>query len=68
VQQMFLFFLGGGRLTAFVVFMLGFARFTIGLPDGTFPYQTSQIGLILEGITMEDAGIFYGHLVHFPTV
>jgi hypothetical protein len=42
-----------------------------GLPDGifgTFSNQKSQFGQILEGLTMEDAGIFYGRLVHFTAI
>jgi hypothetical protein len=36
-----------------------------GLPDGLFSNQKSKFGQILEGLAMEDVGIFYGHLVHF---
>jgi hypothetical protein len=36
-----------------------------GLPDGFFSNQKSQFGYILEGLAMEDVGIFYGHLVNF---
>jgi hypothetical protein len=36
-----------------------------GLPDGLFSKQKSKFGKILEGLAMEDVGIFYGHLVHF---
>jgi hypothetical protein len=36
-----------------------------GLPDGLFSNQKSKFGKILEGVSMEDVGIFYGHLVHF---
>jgi hypothetical protein len=36
-----------------------------GLPDGLFSNQKSKFGKILEGLAMEDVGIFYGHLVHF---
>jgi hypothetical protein len=36
-----------------------------GLPDGLFSNQKSNFGEILEGLAMEDVGIFYGHLVHF---
>jgi hypothetical protein len=35
------------------------------LPDGLFLNQKSKFALILEGLAMEDDGIFYGHLVHF---
>jgi hypothetical protein len=30
-----------------------------GLPDGKFSDQKSQFGKILEGLVMEDVGIFY---------
>jgi hypothetical protein len=33
-----------------------------GLPDGIFSYQKSQFGYMLEGLEMENVGIFYGHL------
>jgi hypothetical protein len=33
-----------------------------GLPDGLFQNQKSQIGYILEGLGMENVGIFYNHL------
>jgi hypothetical protein len=39
-----------------------------GLPDGIFSNQTSQFGYILEGLAMEDVGIFYGTLVYFVTI
>jgi hypothetical protein len=35
------------------------------LPDAFFSNQKSKFGLILEGLAMEDVGIFYGHLVDF---
>jgi hypothetical protein len=35
-----------------------------GLPDGLFSNQKSVLGKFLEGLAMEDVGIFYGHLVH----
>jgi hypothetical protein len=35
------------------------------LPDGLFSNQKSKSGYILEGLAMEDVGIFYGHFVHF---
>jgi hypothetical protein len=31
-----------------------------GLPDGLFSYQKSKYGQFLEGLAMEDVGIFYG--------
>jgi hypothetical protein len=42
----------------------------IGLPDCIFhqKYQKSQVGFILEGLGMENVGIFYGHLVHFLVI
>jgi hypothetical protein len=36
-----------------------------GLPDGLFSNQKSKFGQILDGLPMEDVGIFYWHLVHF---
>jgi hypothetical protein len=33
-----------------------------GLPDGIFSNQKSQYGYILEGLAMENVGIFYDHL------
>jgi hypothetical protein len=39
-----------------------------GLPDGIFPNQKSQFGKILEGLRMENVGIFYGHLVNFTAI
>jgi hypothetical protein len=33
------------------------------LPDGLFSNQKFKFGEILEGLAMEDVGIFYGHLV-----
>jgi hypothetical protein len=33
-----------------------------GLPDGSFSNQKSQFGQILEGLTIENDGLFYGHL------
>jgi hypothetical protein len=35
------------------------------LSDGLFSNQKSKFGKILEGLEMQDVGIFYGHLVHF---
>jgi hypothetical protein len=39
-----------------------------GLPDGLFWNQKSQFGKILEGISMENLGIFYDHLVYFTAI
>jgi hypothetical protein len=39
-----------------------------GLPDGIFSNQKSQFWLILEGLAMEDVGIFYDHLVYFTAI
>jgi hypothetical protein len=33
-----------------------------GLPDGLFSDQKYQFGYILEGLRMENARIFHGHL------
>jgi hypothetical protein len=38
------------------------------VPDGLFSYQKSQFGYILEGLGMENVGIFYGPLVHFTAI
>jgi hypothetical protein len=36
-----------------------------GLPDGfCFRTKNPNLGKFLEGLAMEDVGIFYGHLVH----
>jgi hypothetical protein len=42
-----------------------FVQFLTGLPDGLFSNQKSKFGYILEGLALEDVGIFYGHLIHF---
>jgi hypothetical protein len=39
-----------------------------GLPDGTFSSQKSHLGLIFEGLAMEDFGIFYDHLEYLMVV
>jgi hypothetical protein len=39
-----------------------------GLPDGIFSNQKSQFGKILEGLAMEDVGIFNDHLVQFTVI
>jgi hypothetical protein len=39
-----------------------------GLPDGRFSNQKSKFGSFLEGPTVEDVGIFYGHLVYFTAI
>jgi hypothetical protein len=39
-----------------------------GLPDGLFSNQKSQFGLILEGLAMENLGIFYDHLDYFRAI
>jgi hypothetical protein len=43
----------------------GYGPHGTGLPDGSFSNQKSKFGKILEGLAMEDAGMFYGHLVYF---
>jgi hypothetical protein len=40
-------------------------RLQPGLPDGLFSNQKSKFGENLEGLAMEDVGIFYGHLAPF---
>jgi hypothetical protein len=39
-----------------------------GLPDGLFSYQKSQFGCILEGLGMENVGIFYDRLEYFTDI
>jgi hypothetical protein len=39
-----------------------------GLPDGLFSNQKYQFGYIFEGLRMENAGIFYGHLEYFLVI
>jgi hypothetical protein len=38
------------------------------LPDGIFSNQKSRFGQILEGLAMEDVGVFYVHLVYFMAI
>jgi hypothetical protein len=38
------------------------------LTDGIFSNQKSRFGLILEGLAMDDVGMFYGHLVYFMAI
>jgi hypothetical protein len=38
------------------------------LPDGVFSNQKSKFGKILDGLAMEEVGIFYGHLVYFMVI
>jgi hypothetical protein len=38
------------------------------LPDGIFSNQKSQFGKILEGLRMENVGIFYGQLKYFRAI
>jgi hypothetical protein len=42
--------------------------FCAGLPDGLFSNKKKQFGYILEGLAMENLGIFYDHLVHFTAI
>jgi hypothetical protein len=39
-----------------------------GLPDGLFSNQRPQFWSILEGLAMENLGIFYDHLVYFTAM
>jgi hypothetical protein len=39
-----------------------------GLPDGLFSDQNSKFLQILEGLAMEDVGIFYGDSVYFMAI
>jgi hypothetical protein len=38
------------------------------LPDGLFSNQKSRFGKTLEGLAMENVGIFYIHLVYFMAI
>jgi hypothetical protein len=38
------------------------------LPDGLFSNQKSEFGKILEGLAMENLGMFYDHLVCFMAI
>jgi hypothetical protein len=35
------------------------------VPDGIFSNQKPKFGEFLEGLAIEDVGIFHGHLVYF---
>jgi hypothetical protein len=48
--------------------MAKFPVSTAGLPDGIFAYQKSNFGNILEGLGMDNVGIFYCHLVYFIAI
>jgi hypothetical protein len=37
------------------------------LPDGLFSNQKSKLGYILEGLALEDVGIFWSTLLSFVT-
>jgi hypothetical protein len=39
-----------------------------GLPYGLFSNQKSHFWQILEGLAMENLGIFYDHLVYFTAI
>jgi hypothetical protein len=39
-----------------------------GLPDGIFSNHKSQFGQILEGVSIEEGGMFYCHLVYFTAI
>jgi hypothetical protein len=39
-----------------------------GLPDGIFSDQKSKLGFILEGVEMENVGIFSGHLEYIMAI
>jgi hypothetical protein len=43
-------------------------RPTLGLPDGTFSNQTSKFGKILQGLAMDEVGIFYGPFFYFTVI
>jgi hypothetical protein len=48
-----------------VIFTTKVGFFSPGLPDGLFSNPKSQFEQTLEGLAMEDVGIFYVHLVNF---
>jgi hypothetical protein len=53
----------------FVQKLLGiFEDITTRLPDGLFSNPKSQFGKILEGLAMENLGIFYDHLVYLTAI
>jgi hypothetical protein len=39
-----------------------------GLPDGIFSNKKSRSEIILHGLAMEDAGLFYGHSAYFMVI
>jgi hypothetical protein len=39
-----------------------------GLPDGIFSNQKSQFGDFLEGLRIENVGMFYGHLEYITAI
>jgi hypothetical protein len=43
--------------------LITFRHSCAGLPDGIFSYQKFQFGKIIEDLSMEDVGIFYGHYI-----
>jgi hypothetical protein len=46
----------------------GISRAHAGLPDGIFSNQKSQFGQILEGLAMENFGVFNAHLEYMMPV
>jgi hypothetical protein len=38
------------------------------LPDGLFSTKNPNFGKFLEGLAMEDVGLFYDHLVCFTAI
>jgi hypothetical protein len=68
--------LGHLRMQFFVRYYLGknigtkifFPDLASGLPDSLCSNQKSQFWYILEGLRMENAGIFYGHLEYFTVI
>jgi hypothetical protein len=38
------------------------------LPEDIFSNEKSRFRSILEGIVLEDVGIFYGHLIYFTAI
>jgi hypothetical protein len=38
------------------------------LPDGLFSDQKSKFGFILEGLEIENVGVFYGHFEYLKAI
>jgi hypothetical protein len=49
-------------------FLHYFSAIGTGWPDGLFSCQKFKFGYILEGLEMENIGIFYDHLEYFAAI